>query len=237
MGNHFLSEAVAEVVLAGVAGEILEGQDRQHPFSAGRVGSHPKMGPPDIRKQGCNQYDGGRGKERPAPVRGLSMLRFTGSNLGLRESMRCSHGRIEDRRDETIALASDGLYEARLFGIIPQDLADLADGAIDAVVGVKRDPGAPNALNDLLAGNDFVPLLDKEEQKLHGDALQFEHTTAAAHLVRTLVELKILAKPDCLLDKKWHRRHRRPTNRVAELYIGLTQVASSGLCFLPLSGT
>jgi hypothetical protein len=37
--DHFLGQAVTEVVLAGVSSEVLEGKNREHQSSAGRLGA------------------------------------------------------------------------------------------------------------------------------------------------------------------------------------------------------
>src|SRR6202012_5340788 len=74
--------------------------------------------------------------------------------------------------DEAIALAGDGLEEARVFGIVAQGLADLADGGVDAVLGVDEDLGVPEALGDLGAGDEAAFGGGEEDEELERLALQ-----------------------------------------------------------------
>jgi hypothetical protein len=64
------------------------------------------------------------------------------------------------------------LDKARLLCIIPQGLADLTDGAINAVVGIQENTLSPDALHDLLPRDQFPPALNQEKQKLHRDGVQ-----------------------------------------------------------------
>src|SRR5208337_1082143 len=65
-------------------------------------------------------------------------------------------------RDKPVSLAGNGLYEARLIGIVSQHLADLADGAINAVVGIQKDAFAPDTLNDLFPRDHLPSALQQE---------------------------------------------------------------------------
>src|SRR6266581_7318690 len=91
---------------------------------------------------------------------------------------------LEHRCDETIAPPRDGLDEAGLLRIVPQDLPDLANRAVDAVVAIEVDALSPNPLDDLLPADQLSPLLRQEQQHLHGDSLQLERVAGAAQLVR-----------------------------------------------------
>jgi hypothetical protein len=62
------------------------------------------------------------------------------------------------RRDEAIAPAGDSLYKAGLFGVVIQDEANFADGAVDAVIGIEKYAFAPNPFDNLLAGDEFTGL-------------------------------------------------------------------------------
>jgi hypothetical protein len=64
------------------------------------------------------------------------------------------------RCNETITPAGHGLYKARVLRIIIQHLPNLADGAVDAVVSIKKNALAPNLFDDLLSGNEFAALLN-----------------------------------------------------------------------------
>jgi hypothetical protein len=83
-----------------------------------------------------------------------------------------------------------------VFGIVLQDLPDLADGAIDTVIGIEGYALSPDSLDDLLARNQLASLLHQQEQEFHGNAFQLEHTVGTTQLVGAQVELKILPEPD-----------------------------------------
>jgi hypothetical protein len=94
---------------------------------------------------------------------------------------------VINQPDEAIPLPGDGLYEPWGLGVILQDLAKLADRAADTVVGIQKDTLAPYPGNDLIPGNNLVPVLKKKEKDLEWDALQFQHMTATTQPPRTQV--------------------------------------------------
>jgi hypothetical protein len=106
---------------------------------------------------------------------------------------------VGHRSKETISLSSYGLYETWLFRIIPENLPDLADGTIDAVVCVEEGILAPDSFNDLLAGDQLASVHHQQKQELHGDALQLDRASRAAQLVETQVQFEIVAKSDRFL--------------------------------------
>ena len=59
LGDHFLGEAVAQVFLPRIPGEVLEGQHRQHDLVGGRdrVSRESELGEVPYREQGRNQAD------------------------------------------------------------------------------------------------------------------------------------------------------------------------------------
>ena len=101
--------------------------------------------------------------------------------------------RLRRPGDEPVSLPGHGLDHARPLGIVPQGVADLSDGAVDAVVGVEVDVLAPDPFHDLVASHEPSPLLDEEEQQLHGDTLELDGSAAPAQLVGTRVEGRVLA--------------------------------------------
>jgi len=76
------------------------------------------------------------------------------------------------RRYEPISSPGDGLYETRSLGIVLQDLSDLPDRAIDAVIGVKENPFAPNPLDNLFPADELPPALQQQQENFSWDALQ-----------------------------------------------------------------
>jgi len=92
------------------------------------------------------------------------------------------------------------LDKARLVWIIPEDLADFPDRPIDAVVGIKKNILTPDSLDDLIAADDLVPLLDQQEQNFEWNALQFEHASSAMEFVGLAVEFEILTEADGIVN-------------------------------------
>ena|SRR5215467_12596489 len=84
------------------------------------------------------------------------------------------------RRNESIALPGDCLYEMRLLGIVAQDLADLSYSAVDAVVSIEKNALPPNPFGDLVPANNLPSLFNEEEQNLQRNTLEFEHTSGTA---------------------------------------------------------
>lgn len=64
------------------------------------------------------------------------------------------------------------MHIARLVWIVLEYLANLADGAVDAVLGIDKKLIAPDLLGNLLAGRKLAFLLDQNEQDLQGSALE-----------------------------------------------------------------
>ena len=61
--DHFFGKAVAEIILVGISGQVLEGQDRQHD-SSGRWLSRSRSGPrnPNSRPDENDHQDGSQDK-------------------------------------------------------------------------------------------------------------------------------------------------------------------------------
>src|ERR1700677_3961445 len=101
---------------------------------------------------------------------------------------------MPNRRDETVSLPRDRLYEARLFGIILQDLPDLANRSVYAVVGVEEDILAPDPLDDVLPADDLSVTLNQDRQNLGRNAFEFDHATVATQGMGGEIQLENLAK-------------------------------------------
>jgi hypothetical protein len=69
-----------------------------------------------------------------------------------------------NRGNEAVALAADGLDEARLPGIIAEDVADLADGSVNAMLCVNENLFAPDMLDDLLPGDETAILGHQKDE-------------------------------------------------------------------------
>ena len=78
-------------------------------------------------------------------------------------------------------------------------VADVGD--VVGVIVVRRGVDvykrqSPDPVHNLLAADKLPPLLDQEQQNLHGDALQFEHTPGMAQRIGLSIELEVLSKSD-----------------------------------------
>src|SRR5258708_36336680 len=62
-------------------------------------------------------------------------------------------------RDELVSPPRNRLHESRLLRIVLQHLPNLADGGVDAVVGIKENILAPDPLDDPVSGNQLPSLL------------------------------------------------------------------------------
>ena len=81
---------------------------------------------------------------------------------------------FSDRADEAIALADDGLNEARLIGIVAEGLADFTDGSIDAVLGIDEHFAAPEVFGNFAAGDDIAFAGGEEDEQLHRLSLELD---------------------------------------------------------------
>jgi hypothetical protein len=119
-------------------------------------------------------------------------------------------GGIYDWSDKTISLAADGLNEAGGIGIVFQGLADLADGGVDAVVGVEEDILTPDALDNLFPTDDLATFFDQKQEHRGRDAFEFEDTTAAGQLIAAGVKLDSFAQFDPVSFQRF-QRHNAPS--------------------------
>jgi hypothetical protein len=62
-------------------------------------------------------------------------------------------------RDEPVSPPRNRLHESRLLRIVLQHLPNLADGGIDAVIGIEENILAPDLLDDPVAGDQLPSLI------------------------------------------------------------------------------
>jgi len=110
---------------------------------------------------------------------------------GAIEERRCSGGFCADWGGEAIAFSGNGAEETRVFGIVFEGLAGLADSSVDAVVGVNEDIFTPDGQEDFLSGDETVAVLGKQEEQLEGNAFEFDETAGAAQLEGAWVEFEV----------------------------------------------
>ena len=205
-GDHLFRQAIAEVLLRWIAREILEGEHRQRYFSPGRWPARGGAGPEEPGPQTGDEKEGHPHQNQPTPGGRLG-------NRGRRDGRKVfgsGHfprvGAVH-RGDEAIPPARDGLDESGVIGVIPEDAAELADGPVDAVVGIEEDLLPPDPLRDLFPGDQLSSSFHQQKQQIHRDALQLEHSAGAAQLVGPRVELEILPQSDRFLGPCRLGRH------------------------------
>jgi hypothetical protein len=106
---------------------------------------------------------------------------------GTRICGRCDGGDV----DEAVALAGDGLEEARVVGVFAEGVADFADGGVDAVFGVDEDLGVPEGAGDLGTGDEAAAGGGEEDEELHGLAFEAQGDAAAAQLEALTIEVEL----------------------------------------------
>ena len=92
-------------------------------------------------------------------------------------------------RDEAIASSGYSLYEAWLFGIVPEGLTYLAYRGVDSVLGIEEDVIAPEPGDDFFARHQVPIPLYQEDEQLHGNALEFQQPAGAAQFKAGRVQL------------------------------------------------
>ena len=105
-------------------------------------------------------------------------------------------GRGRYRGRESIPLASDRLYEARLFAAVAEGLADLTNSAVDTVVGVEVDVRSPDSFDDLVARDELPGVFGKKEKQLQRNALQLDWPSRATEFVGSGIKLEVVTKSD-----------------------------------------
>ena len=83
----------------------------------------------------------------------------------------------DELADKAVALRCHGLNEARFFGVVAQNLADFADGSVDAVLGIDKDFAAPEMLGDFGSSNEIAVAGCQKNEQFH--RLSFEPQVAS----------------------------------------------------------
>src|SRR5437762_13646800 len=98
---------------------------------------------------------------------------------------------VSNRGGKAIPLAHHRLHETRLLRIVAQDEADLTHSRVDAVVDIDENFLAPQAVSDLLAGNEFSAPLDQQDEQLHREFFQAQQALASLQPITRLIECEI----------------------------------------------
>src|ERR1700722_7713240 len=102
----------------------------------------------------------------------------------------------DNRGNKTVSVPGNSSYEARVFGIVSEDLPDLPDSAVNAVVGVEKSSFPPDAFDDLVPCNQLAIPLNQKDEDFRGDPLEFQEATRAAESLGTRIELEIVSESD-----------------------------------------
>ena len=206
IGRHRVRHPVDEVLLLGVAAEVLEGQDRDGPDRRGRPTPMPARacGGRDERDQQDAEGEDGRGaRGRPSSRRrrgldgtGRSRGRIGGS-LGL------------DRGEEPVPAARQRLHEARALRGVAQRVAQPLDRAVEARIEVHEGVGGPQGLAHLVPAHDLARTPEQQEQDLEGLVGKTHGQAVLAQLGRARLELEateVVGRAG--LRRDWHQGHR-----------------------------
>ena len=88
-----------------------------------------------------------------------------------------------DFRDEAVTLADDSLDKARIPGIVTEDIAQLVDRRVNAVVGILLSMFAPKVAIDGVAPDELALAFEQQDEQLHRYALDFERMARAPELI------------------------------------------------------
>ena len=108
-----------------------------------------------------------------------------------------------DRRndcDEPVTRSGDCLHKLRQVGAVPKGLANFADCRVDSVFDVDEDFLLPQALSDLITGNDLAMPGDEEDEEFERFPLEFQPATFSAELKSPAVKAEVAE----LIDGKGH---------------------------------
>ena len=120
--------------------------------------------------------------------------------------------------DETVAFPGHGLEEAWVVGVFTENVANFANGSVDAMFGVDEDLGRPEELGNLGAGDEAAAGRGQEDEKLHRLAFEAQRRVAAAQLEALAVQIKLAeleAAGVHMLKISWREVYRRQATDAA----------------------
>jgi len=216
--DHFIGEAVGEIVLFGIVRKVLERQNSQRLDGLGSGRRQQAIPPPTGIQghEGRTQQDQTCCSQQPAfsprlqvrsRDRGFDRLHIH------RRSRRTRFGRSSGRGyrvrsfqlgDKPIPAAGDGLDEFGLAGIVLQRIPDLADGFVDPVLEIDEGAVVPDFLPDGVARDQLSRLACQKLEQAQSLRRQFDGMPAAAQLFGFQIDL-VARKPQHLRSRKSHR--------------------------------
>jgi hypothetical protein len=79
-----------------------------------------------------------------------------------------------DRSNETVAALRKSFDETRIVGLVGERVAEFVDSSVQAVFEIDEGVFGPEALLELLAGDDHTGLFEEDGQDLERPILDFE---------------------------------------------------------------
>ena len=101
-----------------------------------------------------------------------------------------ANGKTASRGDEAIAAARQGLDEAGRLRRVAEDLAELADGDVDAVIGIDEGTIRPQRLPDLITAHHPAGPVEQKLQDAKGLLLEGEPLSAPPQLSARRIQLE-----------------------------------------------
>jgi hypothetical protein len=182
-GRQLLREAVAQELLGGIAGEVLERKDDEHHASRRRDGGTPREGRPDHddEEQSCGDEDSHA--SWPGPT-----LRPRTRRLGRRVRLWSLPNSL-DRREEAIAAARKRLEVARRVRLVAERGADLLHAVVQPLLEIDERL-APDLALDLLAGHELARAPGEEGEDLRRLLLKVDEDPRPSQLTARQLELE-----------------------------------------------
>ena len=192
--DHFLRQALCEIVPIGIATQVGEWQYRDR-HRGGRLDPPPHKEEAGNGNRHQSKQAGGDPRTRRAnPARGRERAGGRGGCVG-RVGRRCRGNRCArhglDLADEAVSPARDSLDKHRIVARIAQRLSNLANRGVDARVDVDKDVFSPEPVDDLGAGDELPPVLDEQNEQVHRLPFEANRPSVATQLAGAKIELEV----------------------------------------------
>src|SRR5580658_5162393 len=92
---------------------------------------------------------------------------------------------------KSVTFARNRLYESRPLYVFSQRLPNLANGSIDAMLGIVENILAPQALDNLLPAHHLPIFFKQQDEQFHGNSFDFQQKAVAAQFKTRTIEFKI----------------------------------------------
>src|SRR5580658_8200463 len=92
---------------------------------------------------------------------------------------------------KSVTFAGNRLYESRPLYIFPQRRPNLANGRIDAMLGIMENILAPQALDNLLSAHLLPIFFNQQDEQFQGNSFDSQRKAVAAQFKTRTIEFKI----------------------------------------------